>query len=99
MINHRRIILDLVGILSTTTVTVTTTKIFFNGHITTPGERCAASDIKNNELNNFLGNPKYMRLPISIIPQEIINEYNLAFLVDTNVWVCMKIIKGMYGLK
>ena len=41
--------------------------------------------------------PKYMRLPIKIIPQEIIENYNLR---DTEVdeWVCINIVKDLYGL-
>ena len=50
-------------------------------------------------LNNLLDNPEYMRLQISIIPQNIINKYNLTSVVDANSSVYMKISKGMYGLK
>jgi hypothetical protein len=39
-----------------------------------------------------------MRLPLSIIPEEIITKYNLrAILVGG--WVYLEIRKGMYGLK
>ena len=41
--------------------------------------------------------PEYMRLPIKIIPQEIINKYNLNDIVEDG-WVYVKIVKGMYGL-
>jgi hypothetical protein len=49
-----------------------------------------------------LGTPlpryEYIRIPISIVPDEIIAKYNLkAILVDG--WVYIEIIKGMYGLK
>ena len=40
-----------------------------------------------------------MKLHISIIPQEIIDEYALHKIVDDNGWVYLEIIKGMYGLK
>ena len=41
--------------------------------------------------------PEYMRLPINIIPQEIIDQYNLKELEED---CCMyyNIVKGMYGL-
>ena len=39
-----------------------------------------------------------MRIHISIIPKEIIYQYNLFDLVDENGWVYINIWKGMYGL-
>jgi hypothetical protein len=38
-----------------------------------------------------------MRLPLAIVPQEIIDEYNLAPLVYKG-FVYIEICKGMYGL-
>ena len=40
-----------------------------------------------------------MRIPLKIIPQEIINTYELKALVDKQGWIYMRIEKGMYGLK
>ena len=37
--------------------------------------------------------------PIKIIPQEIIDTYDLKTLVDDQGWIYMRIDKGMYGLK
>jgi hypothetical protein len=43
---------------------------------------------------------EYMHLlPLTIIPDEIIQQYNLHALPTANGWVYIKIIKGMYGLK
>jgi hypothetical protein len=39
-----------------------------------------------------------MRLPLSIIPDEIISKYNLQA-ISVAGWVYIKIIKGMYRLK
>ena len=41
--------------------------------------------------------PEYMRMPIKLIPDEIVQEYDLLGLV-TDGWVYIKITKGMYGL-
>ena len=41
----------------------------------------------------------FMRIPLKIIPQEIIDDYNLKALVDDQGWIYMRIKKGMYGLK
>ena len=40
-----------------------------------------------------------MKLQIIIIPEEIIEAYNMYNIQDTIGWVYMKIYKGMYGLK
>ena len=40
-----------------------------------------------------------MRIPLKIVPQEIIDAYNLTALIDKQGWICMRIEKGMYGLK
>ena len=39
-----------------------------------------------------------MRIPLKIIPQEIIDVYNLTELVNEQGWIYMRIKKGMYGL-
>ena len=40
-----------------------------------------------------------MRISLKIIPQEIIDAYNLATLVGNQGWIYMRTEKGMYGLK
>jgi hypothetical protein len=39
-----------------------------------------------------------MRIPISLIPQEIITEYNLNKLLHSDNYIYIRINKGMYGL-
>ena len=39
-----------------------------------------------------------MKLPLKIIPQEIVDQYNLQSL-QVDGWVFIKIVKGMPGLK
>ena len=41
---------------------------------------------------------KYIKLPIKVIPSEIINQYNLLPLVHTDDHVYIEIRKGMYSL-
>jgi hypothetical protein len=55
-------------------------------------------DIKNYFLGTPLPTFEYMRLPISILPLEIIEKYQLTRLA-VNGWVYLEIRKGMYGLK
>ena len=91
-------LLDFPGMLSTPTETVTTTEYLFNSVIFTPGAKCLVADVKIFYLNNDLPDPKYMKLQLHIIPQEIINQYSLHDLVEKDGWVYLKITKGMYGL-
>ena len=42
--------------------------------------------------------PKYMRLKISDIPDETIEEYNLREIVDDDGYIYCEITKEMYGL-
>ena len=40
-----------------------------------------------------------MRIPLKIIPQEVIDAYNLTTLVYNQGWIYMLIEKVVYGLK
>ena len=40
-----------------------------------------------------------MELPLSMSPKEIIDQYNLKYLVDADSYVYMDIRKGMPGIK
>ena len=91
--------LDFEGALSTPTVTVTTTKLMVNNIISTKNGRGLCLDIKKLYFNNPLPSPEYMKIHISMIPQEIVTEYKLATMKYVKGWYYMRIDKGMYGLK
>ena len=55
------------------------------------------ADIANFFLNNPMDRYEYMKLPLDIIPEEIIQQYNLRKL-SYKGFVYMEIKKGMYGL-
>jgi hypothetical protein len=55
------------------------------------------ADIKNFYLNTILDRPEYMKLTLSLIPQEIIDTYRMAEKVK-NGQVYIQINKCMYGL-
>jgi len=80
------------------TADLTTCKLLFNSTISTPGATFIGMDVKDFYLNTPMKRFEYMRLPISIIPQEIIDKYNLRDLAEDG-WVYIEIQKGMYGLK
>jgi hypothetical protein len=83
--------------VSTPTADTTTAKLVINSTISTPNARYMCGDIKNFYLGTPMARYKYMRLPITIIPQEIIDEYNLLDIVH-NGFIYMEIRRGMYGL-
>jgi hypothetical protein len=53
-------------------------------------------DLKYFYLNTPMERYEYMRLSIAIIPDEIVQQYNLLPLVH-NDYVYMEIWQGMYG--
>ena len=92
-------LLDFTGNLSAPTASVTTAKCAFKTVVSTPGDRYLLADIKHFYLNIILPDPEFMRIPLKIIPQEIINTYDIKALVDEQGWIYMRIYKVMYGLK
>ena len=56
-------------------------------------------DISSFYVQNDLPNYQYIRIHNSMIPQEIIDEYNLTTIIQDDSWCYTKIRKAMYGLK
>jgi hypothetical protein len=81
--------------VSTPTADLTTAKILLN--VSTPNATFIVLDLKDFYLNTDMQRYEYTRLPIALIPQEIINQYNLLPLVQDG-YIYMEIHKGMYGL-
>lgn len=75
------------------------TKIVLNSVVSTTGVKFLTTDIKDYFLNNPMDWYKYMKIPVRWIPQEIITQYNLQALVDSDGYVYVEIHKDMYGLK
>jgi hypothetical protein len=90
-------LIDYPGDVSTKTAGLTTAKVLFNSVISTPNAKFMGIDLKNFYLNTPLDRYEYMKMPIALIPQEIIEEYNLQPLVHQG-FVYIEIQKGMYGL-
>jgi hypothetical protein len=90
-------LIDYPGDVSTKTADLTTAKILCNSVLSTPNAKFMGVDLKNFYLNTLLDRYEYMRLSIDIIPDEIIDKYNLRPLVS-NGYVYIEIRKGMYGL-
>ena len=83
--------------VSTPTSDMTTAKNLFNSVISTPGARFITLDLKNFYLKTPLPQPRYTRMKIGILLNEIIEKCNLRDIVH-NEYVYFKIKMGMYGL-
>jgi len=83
--------------VSTPVVDITTVNILINSIISTECARCMTGDVKNFYLNTPLPDYEYVRIPISSIPQDVIDHYQLMPLVE-NGFVMAEIRKGIYEL-
>eukprot|EP00804_Cyclotella_cryptica_P017342 CCRYP_018994-RD/>CCRYP_018994-RD protein AED:0.39 eAED:0.39 QI:0/-1/0/1/-1/0/1/0/348 len=84
--------------VATPTSDLTTAKLLFNSVVSTPGAVFVVLDVKNFYLNTPMERPEYMRLPLKLIPPEIIAKYNLRDKADDKGFVYVRIELGMYGL-
>ena len=83
--------------VSTATAEMLLVKIFFNSIISTRGARFMSIDISNFYLGTPMQRKEYMKIKLTDIPQEIIDEYHLMD-IAIDGWVYIEISKGMYGL-
>ena len=74
-----------------------TAKLIFNSVLSTKNAKFMCADIANFYLNNPMNRYEYMKLPLEIIPEEIIQQYNPRNL-EHKRFLYMEIQKGMYGL-
>jgi Reverse transcriptase (RNA-dependent DNA polymerase) len=90
-------LIDYPGDKSTKTAELETTKILLNSVVSTEDARFCTVDITNFYLNTPLDRPEYLRIQVNLIPDEIMDEYQLQNLIK-NGNVLARIDKGMYGL-
>ena len=55
--------------------------------------------MKDNFLHNLVLHFEYMKITLQCFLQDIINQYNIMYLVDEYGFVYVEIHNGMYGLK
>jgi hypothetical protein len=85
------------GDVSTRSADLTTSKCIWNSTLSFEGAKYMCLDVKNFYLGTPMDSFEYMRIPIKLIPQEIIVQYNLLQLVsDGHVYI--EVQKGIYGL-
>jgi hypothetical protein len=83
--------------LTTQTANMISSKIMWNSVISMPNAKFGSADINNMYLETPLDQYEYMKMPLRLIPEDIIEHYGLPKkAIDRYVY--MEIRKGMYGL-
>ena len=90
--------LDYPGITATDIASINTLKILLKSFISTPLSCFITLDINKYYYNTPMSRYKYMHIPLSLIPDENMDQYDLRQL-SKDGWVYMEIWKGMPGLK
>ena len=89
------------GRTNTETAGLETIKIHLNNTISTKYAKYAkyaAADIGKFCTNSKLESSEYMKIHLSLIPQEIIDKYDVIKYVETDEYVYVEITGAMYGL-
>jgi hypothetical protein len=90
--------LDYSGDTSTSTADITTFKILIKSTLSTNEATMMMMDIKNHYLGTPLPTYEYMILPLTILPLDIIEKYDLKRLAIKG-WVYLEFRKGVHSLK
>ena len=87
------------GELTTRTASITTAKLVWNSVVSTEGAKYACFDISNMYLHTPLApeDYEYMRIPIAILPEHTIEQYQLRDKVK-NGFIYVECRKCIYGL-
>jgi len=85
------------GELSTRTVDLTTSKLMWNSVLSTEGARYISLDIKNFYLSVPLDRYEYLKMPLTLFPEWIIEQYNLR-LHALNGFVYLEMRRAVWGL-
>eukprot|EP00957_Ditylum_brightwellii_P086803 6605742-Ditylum_brightwellii.AAC.1 len=70
-------IISYTGTVTMITADVTTARLLFNSVLSTPTAKYLGINIKDFYLNTNLNNLEYMNFPTELIPQEVVEQYNL----------------------
>ena len=87
------------GPTTTQCASLITTKILLNSVVSTILALFMYADIHNFYYNTPMVDFEYMKLPLSMFPQEIVEQYNLKDRVAADGYVYMDTRKGIPGLK
>ena len=84
---------------STETASIETAKKLIHSVLSTKNAKFMTMDISNFYIQTDLEHYQYIRFPINMIPQDIIDEYDLTKIVTNDGWCFAEIRKAMYGLR
>jgi len=85
------------GDVGTPTASLDLVKLMLNSVLSRRGAKFACFDVSNFYLGTPLDRPEYVKIKLTDIPQEFIDEYDLTNYAH-NGWVYFSIHKGVYGL-
>ena len=85
------------GDVGTNTASLELVKLLLNSVLSRKGARFSTIDLKNFYLDTPMPDPEYVRIKMTDIPDEFIQEYNLQGR-DRDGWVYFEIRQGCYGL-
>ena len=86
------------GEVATPTAEMLVAKMLFNSVISTKGAKFMTMDISNFYLMTPLSRPEYIRIKLTDLPDEIIDEYKLKEKATKDGSIYIEANKGMYGL-
>ena len=90
-------LIHLPGDVTTHTAYLITDNLIFNSVLSTKNGKLICADISIFYLSNPMDIYEYMKLPLDIIPEEIIQQYNIRNL-SYKGFGYMEIKEGIYGL-
>ena len=85
------------GEISTETAELELIKMHWNSVLFTKKAKYMTMDISNMYLNTPLDRFEYMRIKLIDFPQEVIDEYKLNDIINSNGWVYIEICKALPG--
>ena len=89
--------IDYPGVIYTPDSNITTAKLLSNSVISTKNENFIGIDLKDFYLNTQMERYEYMLVLITMVLQDIMNEYKLGDILHNDM-VLGEIRKDMYGL-
>ena len=92
-----KILINFPGDDTTPIADLITSKLIFNSVLSTKTMKFMCADIANFYINNTMNRYEYTNLPLEIIPEKIIQQYNLRNLSKKG-FVYMEVQKCIYGL-
>jgi hypothetical protein len=90
-------LISYVGELSVRTADINTAKLHWNSVVSTPNAKYMCLDIKNFYLTAALEYYEYMKMPLSLFPQWIVQQYNLNTHAKDG-WVHLEMRRAVWGL-